>query len=253
MLLSYSSKKGKSKKSSMSLREYTIHKSPHPSEVKRPRVIQEVRSIIQPIKLLSQYRKLTKLQHGNGQRVMLFPGWKSHETVMYPLKAYLSKLGYAPEYWGLGINNGKLESYRDKIVAKLKAEDRKDKLTLIGWSLGGVVAREIAREIPEKISGVVTYGTPVIGGPAYTIGAKSWGAKETERIIALIDELDRANPIQVPMSIIFTKNDSIVTWSACLDSISKNVKHYEVKSTHLSLGIDPEVWRIVATHLQNVA
>ena len=237
----------------MSLQEYTIHKSPHPAEIKRPGLLQEIRSVLQPIKLLSQYRKLTKIQHGNGQKVMLFPGWKSHERVMYPLKTYLSKLGYTPQYWGLGINNGQLETYRDKIVKRLKAETSKDKITLIGWSLGGVVAREIAREIPEKISGVVTYGTPVIGGPAYTIGSKSWGAKETKRINTLIDELDRTNPIQVPMSIIFTKNDSIVTWSACLDNKSKNVKHYEVNSTHLSLGIDPEVWEIVSRHLQNVA
>ena len=116
-----------------------------------------------------------------------------------------------------------------------------------------MVAREIARELPDKIASVVTYGTPVIGGPKYTIGAKVWDKKETVRINALLDELNTNNPIQVPMSIIFTKKDSVVTWSACLDNVSENVQHYEVQSTHLSLGIDPKVWKIVRNHLQQYA
>ena len=223
---------------------------PAPSTIKRPSLFNEFQSVWQPFRLLSQYRNLTKRKTGNGERIILLPGWKSHDTIMYPVKRFLRTLGYAPEYWGLGINHGYVEKYRDQLLAKLKQENSTEKVTLIGWSLGGTIAREIAREMPEKIAGVITYGSPVIGGPTHTIGAKVWDKKETARIRNLIEEKDTTNPIRVPMSIIFTKNDSIVSWSACIDTKSKNVKHYEVTSTHLSLGIDPSVWRVVAHHLE---
>ncbi|MFK7934031.1 MAG: esterase/lipase family protein [Saprospiraceae bacterium] len=237
----------------MKVKEYQIEQSPQPWDMKRAPLTKEIHSVFQPMRLLFNYRRLTKKKIGNGQRIMLFPGWKSHETVMYPMKSYLKTIGYAPEYWGLGINHGHIERYRDEILERLRQEDDDEKITLVGWSLGGLVAREIAREFPEKIASVVTYGTPVIGGPKYTIGAKVWGKKETIRINNLLDELNETKPISVPMSIIFTKKDSVVTWSACLDEVSENVEHYEVQSTHLSLGIDPKVWKIVLNHLRKYA
>ncbi len=237
----------------MSFKEFDITDSPNPANVKRASFIYEAQSLFQPMRLLSQSLKLAKAKKGNGQRIMLLPGLKSNELAMYPLKKYLSALGYAPEDWGLGINHGYVEQYRDKIVARLQKEANQSKITLIGWSLGGTIAREIARILPEKIQSVVTYGSPAIGGPTYTIGEYFWDKEDTKRIKALIEEQDKTNPIQVPMSIIFTKKDSIVSWAACLDKNSKNVKHYEVNSTHLSLGIDPSVWRIVTEHLENCA
>lgn len=227
-----------------------LNNVPNPASIKRPGLINEFQSVWQPLRLISQYRNLTKKKIGNGERIMLLPGWKSHDTVMYPVKRFLKTLGFAPEYWGLGINHGYVEKYRDALIAKLEKENTNEKITLIGWSLGGTIAREIAREMPQKIAGVITYGSPVIGGPTYTIGAKVWDEKETTRIRNLIDEKDSIKPIQVPMSIIFTKKDSIVSWSACIDTKSQNVKHYEVNSTHLSLGIDPSVWKVIVNHLQ---
>jgi len=232
---------------------FELNNIPNPATIKRPGLLNEFNSMWQPLRLLSQYRSLTKRKTGNGERIILLPGWKSHHTVMYPVKRFLTKLGYAPEYWGLGINHGYVERYRDQLLAKLKQEKSTEKVVLIGWSLGGTIAREIAREMPDKVASVITYGSPVIGGPKHTAGAKVWDVEETARIDALMEELDEINPIQVPMSIIFTKKDSIVSWSACIDQKSKNAKHYEVNSTHLSLGIDPSVWRIIAHHLQHQA
>lgn len=237
----------------MNFKEYNINEAPEPDHIKRSIFFNEMKSIFQPLRLLTNYRKLTKAKIGNGQRVILFPGWKATATSMYPMKKFLSKIGYEVEYWGLGMNNGNIEKDRDRIVERLSNEANSEPVTLIGWSLGGLVAREIAREIPHKIASVVTYGTPVIDGPKYTIGAKFWSQEETKRIIELSRELNATKPIQVPMSIIFTKEDSIVNWAACLDNASENVTHYEVNSTHLSLGIDPEVWSIVAGHLQKYA
>lgn len=237
----------------MEFEEYDIKQPPQPSYIKRPLLVGEIRSLFQPFRLLMNYRKLTKEKIGNGQKIILFPGWKSKETSMSIMRRYLNTLGYDVEYWGLGVNQGKVEEYKDTLVARLNKNSNYSKVHLIGWSLGGVVAREIARELPNQVVSVITYGTPVIGGPKYTIGASFWDEEETERIIALISKLDATQPIVVPISIIFTKQDSVVSWPACLDKNSKNVTHYEVNSTHLSLGIDPEVLSIVAHHLEEHA
>ncbi len=231
-------------------KKITIENIPNPSEVKRPSIIREIKGIWQPLRLFGQYRSLTKKKVGNGERVILLPGWKSHDTVMFPMKRFLKKIGYAPEYWGLGINQGHVERYRDQLLAKLRKEDTDEKVILIGWSLGGLIAREMAREMPERIASVITYGTPVIGGPMHTIGASYYGVETSKEIAEQIEELDATNPIQTPISAIFTKNDSIVSWSACIDKVSPNVKHYEVNSTHLSLGIDPSVWKVIVNHME---
>lgn len=231
---------------------YKIENVASPSSIKRASHVHEIVGMFQSLHLLKQYCGLVKEKQGNGERILLLPGWLSHEKVMFPVKKYLTKLGYAPEYWGLGMNIGDVKAARDKIVKRLKKENSTEKITLIGWSLGGLIAREIARELPDRIASVLTYGTPVIGGPKYTIGAKYYGETESERIATLFEELDEYHPITVPMTIIFTKKDSFVAWKACLDYKSEHVKHFEVNSTHLSLGLDPDVWKIMAWHLQNV-
>ncbi|MEM6766658.1 MAG: alpha/beta hydrolase [Bacteroidota bacterium] len=235
----------------MKTQEYNISDSPAPTAVKRASFLYESLSFLQPARLLTQSMELVQAKRGNGQRIILMPGWKTNALSLYPLKGYLAALGYAPEDWGLGVNQGQVEQYRDKIAQQLA--DEEGKITLIGWSLGGTVAREVARILPDKIGSVITFGTPVIGGPMYTIGENFWDKAETKRINALTEELNETHPIQVPMSIIFTKKDSIVNWAACLDKKSKNVRHYEVSSTHLSMGIDPHVWRIITDHLERYA
>ena len=222
---------------------------PQPASVKRPSILREATIMLQPFKLLAAYQKLRKGPKGNGERIILFPGWLSHETVMFPIKKYLKQLGYRSEYWGLGLNRGYVERYRNQIINRLQKETNDEKVILMGWSLGGLIAREVAREIPEKIAKVITYGTPVVGGPKYTVGANVYGEKLTKEIGDILRESDTNNPIQVPICAIFTENDSIVNWSACIDQTSINVKHYKVDSTHLSLGIDPNVWKIIAKEL----
>lgn len=170
---------------------------------------------------------------------------------MYPLRRLLRLKGYDAHTWGLGVNQGDVQQYVDVLKPRVKemAETKGSAVALIGWSLGGVVAREIARETPEYVSTIVTYGTPVIGGPSFTVGAGSYSAVDRERINQVIKERNAANPIQTPLAIVFTRADTIVSWPACIDRFSPNTTHYEVDSTHFSMGIDPTVWGIVLERL----
>ena len=182
--------------------------------------------------------------------VYLIPGWKAPEAAMAPLRRYLAKLGYDARHWGFGTNKGDPERdcalFSEKLLSHTPPGE---KAALIGWSLGGVIARETARAIPEVVSGVITYGTPVIGGPTYTPAARAWGAAESRRLSAEIERLDSKNPIQVPIAAIFSRRDGLVSWPACIDRTSPKVRHFEVKAPHLAMGLDPDVWRIAAEEL----
>ncbi|MDA8962335.1 hypothetical protein N9H37_03170 [Congregibacter sp.] len=195
--------------------------------------------------------KLIRAPRGHGQPVLLLPGFKAPESSMYPLRRLLRLKGYDAHTWGLGVNQGDVQHYVDALKPKVPetAESKGSAVALIGWSLGGVVAREIAREIPQYVSTIVTYGSPVVGGPSFTVGANSYSAADREHINRLIKERNAANPIQTPLAIVFTRGDTIVSWPACIDRFSPHATHYEVDATHFSMGIDPTVWGIVLERL----
>ncbi len=187
--------------------------------------------------------RLARVPRGDGHVVIDIPGWKAPETTGAPLRRYLRLLGYDARGWGRGTNQGNPEADAEALIEQVLAlTGDGSRVTLVGWSLGGVIAREVARRHPEAVRHVVTYGTPVVGGPTFTVGARSYGRAESERIARLTEELDRDDPVRTPLTVIFTRRDRIVSWEACLDRTSPDVEHFEVGSTHLGLGLDPDVW-----------
>ena len=229
--------------------KYNIEDTPEPKTMKRLGMLSEWQSIFTVGKLALNYKGLIKKKQGNKQRIILLPGFMTTESSMFPVKHFLKQIGYAPEYWGLGLNRGNVEESRDAMIKKILEEGSDDKIDLVGWSLGGVVAREIARSIPEKVNSIFLFGSP-IKGPKFTVGAEIYGENETQRITNLLEELEESKPIQTPTSIIFSKKDSIVSWPSCIDSTNAHVRHYEVSSTHFSMGIDPQIWSLLASHLE---
>jgi len=167
---------------------------------------------------------------------------------MAPIRAYLRWLGYDARTWGLGTNMG--DPRRDAELMSLSvaelAEAAGAPVALVGWSLGGVIAREVARKVPERVSRVITYGSPVVGGPAHTVAVNRYEPGEGDRVDAAIEELNASAPISVPVTAIFTRRDGVVAWQACIDRNTEGVEHIEVGSTHIGLGIDPDVWETVA-------
>lgn len=210
----------------------------------------ELTGIRAGLRLPAAAPRLARLPRGDGHVVIDIPGWKAPEITGAPLRGLLGALGYDARSWGLGVNTGSPE--RDaRLLAKAvtRAAAEHGPVSLVGWSLGGVIAREVARAHPDAVRRVITYGSPIIGGPTHTVGARSFGSEASERITAKAERLDREHPIAVPLTVIFTRRDGIVAWEACIDHYSPDVEHVEVFSTHLGMGVDPDVWELVARRL----
>lgn len=196
-------------------------------------------------------RQLTGLPRGDQVPALLIPGWKAPEASMSPLRLFLRARGYDARPWGFGTNQGDPERDAERLASAVEtlSADRGRPVGLVGWSLGGVIGRETARRVPDKVAVVVTFGTPVVGGPTYTIGARSYGRKECRRVDRRVRELDALTPIRSPIAAIFSRHDRFVSWPACIDRSSPNVTHFEVDSSHLSMGLDPAVWAVVLQQL----
>lgn len=204
-----------------------------------------------PLRLAVRWPTLLGMPRGDGRVVLDLPGWKAPEGSMLPVRGYLRALGWDARAWGLGTNHGNVGKRRDRmldVVSEAVAVSGRP-VSLVGWSLGGVVAREVAREAPHLVHRIVTYGSPILGGPTHTIGAGSAGEAESRRVALLQEELDATRPITTPMTAIYSRRDGIVDWRCCIDRTSTNVTMVEVGATHIGLGIDADVWRTVARAL----
>ena len=189
---------------------------------------------------------------GSGEPVMVLPGLGASNTSTGLLRSYLSWLGYNVQGWTLGRNRGNVQELLPQVVDQVRKFHAQSgsKVNIVGWSLGGVLAREVARDYPETVRQVVTMGSPVVGGPKYT----SMGAL-FERRGADLDKIEatiaarESTPISVPVTSIYSKRDGIVGWQASIDRHTEQVEHIEVRATHFGLGISPDVFQILARKL----
>ncbi len=223
---------------------------------------------------------LSTRKPATGTRLMLLPGFGADEASMLPLKYFLERSGYAVEGWGLGRNlagmnlkhsvddlsdgwpvdperdyNGEaaVPYLADRVVEQVRArtEATGENFSLIGWSLGGYLAREAARDLPELVDHVITLGSPIIGGPKYTATADRFRRRGLD-LDWMEEEIARRDqrPIQQPITAIYSKTDAIVDWPATIDQISPNVEHIEVDAAHLGLAFNRKVWRLVLEALR---
>lgn len=207
--------------------------------------------------------------------VMVLPGFSAGDRSTWPLRRFLALNGVAVEGWGLGINRAGLdrphqlsdisegwgrpvkEPYHREAGMPLMADlagarvrGRVQSLgrpmTLVGWSLGGTIAREVARDLPNDVDQVITLGSPIIGGPKYTAAAGLMRAQGLD--LDWIEEQIRRReqlPIRQPVTSIYSRSDAIVSWQATLDHYNPRVRAIEVDEAHISLGLSPRVWQLV--------
>jgi len=118
---------------------------------------------------------------------------------------------------------------------------------LLGWSLGGFLAREIARGHPSWSITSSRWGTP-LHGPPETVSYRIYPPETVDHIKSTIQERDR-QVIDVPVTAFYNRSDCIVPWQNCVDELSPRVENIEVSSTHIGMTLDPDIWSTLAHRL----
>ena len=215
---------------------------------------------------------------GKGRHVFVVPGFGASDSSMKPLRYFLERHGFKAMGWGLGVNRAGLDKDYDTHTMEwelppptphngefgvphlcdLMAERVKEfyeqtgkQVSLVGWSLGGVVAREVARDLPEMVDHVVTLGTPLTGGPKYTAAAPILAKKglDLDWIEAGVEERKK-KPIQCKLSAIVSKTDGVVDWSASVLPEDQQTRYIEVNVSHLGMGFNRQTMSLVLKELQ---
>lgn len=205
-------------------------------------------------RLALHYPRLLTEPRGDGHTVLVLPGFTASDHSTRSLRRYLRLLGYDARGWGLGRNSGNVALHAPQVattVSQLHAATG-GKVSLVGWSMGGVISREVALHQPDTVRRVITMGSPITGGPRYTAFADQLASEgaDLDAIEAHIHQRQRSSPpLRVPVTAIFSRRDGVVAWQACIDQINLSVEHVEVTSSHLGLGFDPEVYRLIARRL----
>jgi pimeloyl-ACP methyl ester carboxylesterase len=220
---------------------------PHPSGM-----IREVRVLLELPRLLFRFPGLARQPRGCGQPVLVLPGYGAGDVSTALLQGYLRFLGYHVRGWGRGRTRGEVHHLMPRVLKRLMSLARKSgqEVTLVGWSLGGYLAREAARERPDLVHRVITLGTPVIGGPKYTVVARRFHRRGID-MDAMEAEIELRNQIllRAPVTAIYSRADAVVAWKACIDRNGSNVEHVEVRTTHFGFGFSAEVYKIIAQRL----
>jgi pimeloyl-ACP methyl ester carboxylesterase len=218
----------------------------------RSGLFREARGLLELPRLLLRMRALARQPRGHGEPVLVLPGYGAGDISTVMLQSYLRLLGYRVRGQGRRKNSKDVSEQLARVLKRLVSFSRKgrQKVRIVGWSLGGYLAREAARERPDLVRQVITLGTPVVGGPKYTVIAQSFRRQgiDIDAIEAQIQLRNRVS-LTTPVTAIYSRLDGVVAWRACIDNDCSNVEHVEVVTTHLGLGFCPEVYSIIADRL----
>jgi pimeloyl-ACP methyl ester carboxylesterase len=214
----------------------------------------EVRAFWEFGALLPSWPLLARAPTGDGHAVMVFPGLSANDTTTVPLRYYLQSLGYQPWGWEQGFNFGPragvLDEAKDHLTRTFVSTGRK--VSLIGWSLGGIYARELAKELPHMVRGVITLGTPFAGTHKATNAWRIYQLTSGRNIERESENYDLPTAPPVPTSSIYSRTDGVVAWQASLQAASKSnrqTENIEVLASHIGLGLNPSAWWAVADRL----
>jgi len=214
----------------------------------------ESRAIYDFAAMLPMFRLQKFLPRGDDHPVLVLPGFLASSRSTRPLRNFIADLGYKAHRWKLGYNMGysfKLHyGMRDRVTELVDRYG--EKISLVGWSLGGVYARELAREMPDIVRQVISMGSPFRGHPE---------SSNAHRIFNLISEVPyeqipesflqhMAHAPPVPTTALYTRGDGVVAWQSTVELSERlDVENIHVGGAHLGLGFNPRALLAIADRL----
>ncbi len=199
---------------------------------------------------------LAMAPRGDGHPVLVLPGFITSDLSTGLLRRFLTRMGYDAHTWNLGRNLGPkaIGHEGEHLIARLEEvhADTGEKVSLVGWSLGGMMARQLSRRRPDLVRQIITLGSPIVGNPRSSNAWRSYQKFTGHKLDDPgVDEQLREShlPPPVPSTAIFTKEDGIVAWQNCIepeDSLTDNIRVY---GSHCGLGVNPVVLYAIADRL----
>jgi len=191
---------------------------------------------------------------GDGHPILVLPGFLGSDVSTALLRRFLNRLGYTAYGWELGRNLGNLKDLKGLSDRIQRVYQQNGQLvTLIGWSLGGIYVRECARANPAIVRQIITLGSPFgdLNAPNHArwiFDLISTGEQADQHWIAKV-----AQPVPVRTACLYSKQDGIVPWEACMEKITDNLhQNVKVKSSHFGFVANPLVFRIIVKLLATV-
>jgi pimeloyl-ACP methyl ester carboxylesterase len=212
----------------------------------------EGRALLELAALLPAYPFLRRAPTGDGHPVLVLPGLMASDFSTRALRRFLRDKGYRAHGWKLGRNLGPSEALIAGMVGRLQEIQRGyGRVSLIGWSLGGIYARELARAMPELVRQVITLASPFRDLDA--VNVPRFVRRRSERRSAMRNDAPvRARlrePLSVPTTAIVSRTDAIASWQSCCSDPGPLSENLEVASSHLGIGHHPVVLLTIADRL----
>jgi pimeloyl-ACP methyl ester carboxylesterase len=190
---------------------------------------------------------------GDGHPVMVLPGFLASGLSTRFMRSFLKQVGYNPHCWRMGRNLGPAPGLENRLLDRLRGLRRRyqRKVSLVGWSLGGVYSRLLANLDPEPVRSVITLGSPFNDNPKANQAWRlfEWvSSTEIEGLDpAMMDNVRRTPP--VPTTAIYTEGDGVTAWQCCVDSGGPLSENIRVPGSHCGLGFNPLVLHAIADRL----
>jgi len=195
---------------------------------------------------------------GEGRPVLVLPGFAASDFVTGRMRAHLRKSGFGVHGWQLGRNVGLTDRLVDGLIERfVEVADRYDEpVSIVGWSFGGLLARRIAHEHPDRVRQIICLGSPWRAEGERTRATAMFERSRvrhglSDRARDIVDQLRQ--PVPVPTTAIWSRSDGVTSWSGCAvdetttPAIAENI---EVPSSHVGMVASPLVLAVVVNRLR---
>ena len=224
----------------------------------------ELRAALEVTSLVAAMPLLKKAPKGQGP-VLVLPGFFTSDNSTFVLRKYLTSQGYDVYPWELGRNPGLQEVIFNRLVLRIRqlTEKHQQKVSLVGWSLGGLYARTLAHRMSDSIEKVITLGSPfsfqqqtnmdevAVSGPIIKMYEKMNPRVKEDKLVNGEPWWETSPP--VPSSAIYSESDGVASWEYCVDEQGEQTENIRIMGSHAGLTHNPMVYYVIAERLaQNV-
>lgn len=218
------------------------------------RILLESRAVLELGAFAATAPALQLAPKGDGHPVLVLPGLAATDESTRPLRWFLRTRGYHTHGWRLGRNTGPNTRIREGLAQRVRAISHQHgrTISIVGWSLGGIYAREIARISPDAVRQVISLGSPFrslertmrADLPLHDTPGDPDHSARLRRDVG-----GRTGSLRVPTTAVYTRTDGVVPWQLCVEQRGPRSESVEVRGSHIGLGHNPAVLLVVADRL----